>query len=105
VCAPVWAGDAPSHPRGYWNLYSCQSCSTALPLTLVCCHGTVRLAHYGALFHGSTSMSYAQLEALLDPAQVAQLETVRRHLLIDPTVLDKPKEKCDAESTPHDGIG
>jgi len=38
---------------------------------------------------GRPSMSYAQLEKLLDPEQVSQLEVVRRHLLANPTLLDK----------------
>lgn len=34
-------------------------------------------------------MSYSQLVGLLDPGQFAQLQTVRQHLLQDPTALDK----------------
>lgn len=42
-------------------------------------------------------MSYQHLVDLLSPQQFAQLQTVREHLLQDPTALDKGK----AEEASH----
>ncbi len=68
-------------------------------LTRASLYGIVREGEVKTDRRKEKLVNYDDLTALLAPEQFAQLQTVRAHLLQDPTVMDKQREPAQTQAT------